>query len=100
MKKKNEENNYLYGLISKTIDGGSKNDTKWMKKNLCFVYLNGRPINPLKSLIKIFNEIYKKYNPNGKYFFLLNLCLDNSYIDFNVSPDKREVFISHENLLI
>ncbi len=62
-----------------------------MKKNLFYLYLNGRPINPLKYLVKMMNEIYKQYNPNGKYFFILNFKLPNEILDFNLSPDKREV---------
>lgn len=39
------------------------------------------------------NEIYKKYNNNTKYAFVLNLKLDHQHIDVNLSPNKREIFI-------
>ena len=67
-----------------------------MKKTLLFCYINGRPIEPLKGLMKVFNEIYRRFNSNCKYFFVLNLLLESEYLDINLSPDKREIFIKDE----
>lgn len=53
-------------------------------------------MNPLKKVNSIFKEIYKKYNVNSKYFFFLHLTVNKTDIDFNVSPDKRDVFIKNE----
>ena len=47
----------------------------------------------------IFNEIYKQYNIDSKIFALLNFITDPSMIDFNVSPDKREIFFKDEKII-
>lgn len=56
------------------------------------MYINGRPINTFKKVNNIFNEIYKKYNNNAKYIYILSLQTDPKNVDFNVSPDKREIY--------
>lgn len=44
------------------------------------------------------NEIYKKYNNNTKYAFIVNLKLEHQQIDLNLTPNKREIFV-RKNIL-
>ena len=62
------------------------------------MYLNKRPIDPLPKLQSTLNEIYKKYNKNTKYAYVLDLVLPNADFDVNLAPNKREILIK-ENLL-
>ena len=67
-----------------------------MKKNLQFFFVNGRPVNPISGVVRIFNEIYRRFNTNGKYFSVLNIEMPNSEFDFNLSPDKRDIIFKDE----
>lgn len=42
--------------------------------------------------------MYKKYNSSAKYAFLINLELDHTKIDVNLTPNKRKIFIRKEIL--
>ena len=39
------------------------------------------------------NEVYKRYNHNTKYAFIINLKLGSQHLDLNLTPNKREVFV-------
>lgn len=64
---------------------------------MAYLFANTRPINPFKKLNSIFSDIYKKYNLSARYIYVLHLQIKKDAIDFNVSPDKRDVFIKYEN---
>lgn len=53
------------------------------------MFLNRRPIDPIPLILAALNEIYKKYNKNTKYAFVINLKLDHNDIDVNLTPNKR-----------
>lgn len=39
-------------------------------------------------------DIYRQHNPNGNFFYILEIDLNNiSDADFNVSVDKRDVYL-------
>lgn len=63
-----------------------------------FFFINGRPCDP-KTLIKVVNEIYHRYNPNQQPFVVLNVILERSDVDVNVTPDKRQVMVNNETIL-
>lgn len=62
------------------------------------MYLNKRPIDVINVLLLTFNEIYRKYNNNTKYAFIINFKLRHDMMDVNLTPNKREVFIRKEIL--
>ncbi|TID30114.1 hypothetical protein CANINC_001276 [Pichia inconspicua] len=86
----------ISGLISKVSIGDGR-----LTKDRQFVYINRRPT-VFKRFNKIINECYKKFNSLQKPVFILNIKIDESLIDVNVTPDKGIILIStrHENSLL
>lgn len=64
-----------------------------------FFYINSRPCEPNK-IMKLVNEIYKQFNGNQYPFVYLNVMMSRNQIDVNVTPDKRQVFLNQEKLLL
>ena len=64
-----------------------------------FFYVNGRPCDPAK-VNKLINHIYHKYNNKQYPFIFLNLKLNKQSTDINVTPDKRTIFCTQENLIL
>jgi len=44
----------------------------------------------------IFNEIYRKYNSSARYIYILNLQIKKDSVDYNLSPDKRDICMKYE----
>lgn len=63
-----------------------------------YFFINGRPCDP-KTVAKVVNEIYHRYNPNQQPFVVLNINLERSDVDVNVTPDKRQVMVNNEAIL-
>lgn len=81
-------------FISSVIHGNGRSTTDRQ-----FYFINGRPCEPTK-IIKLVNEIYKQFNHNQYPFVFLNLKLETHQIDVNVTPDKRQIFLEKEKLLL
>lgn len=64
-----------------------------------FFYVNGRPCD-LTKVNKLINHIYHKYNNKQYPFIFLNLKLNKQSTDINVTPDKRTIFCTQENLIL
>ncbi|XP_045451026.1 mismatch repair endonuclease PMS2 [Melitaea cinxia] len=64
-----------------------------------FFYVNSRPCEPTK-VIKLVNEIYRQYNPNQYPFVFLNINVNRISVDVNVTPDKRQVFLTKEKYIL
>lgn len=64
-----------------------------------FIYVNSRPCEP-KSVLKIINETYNKYNVNQNPFVFLNIEMNRSDVDVNITPDKRQVLVNNEKILL
>ncbi|EFA00116.2 mismatch repair endonuclease PMS2 isoform X2 [Tribolium castaneum] len=64
-----------------------------------FFYINSRPCDPSK-VARLVNEIYKQYNNNQYPFVYLNITSKSSLVDVNVTPDKRQVFLEKEKVLL
>lgn len=64
-----------------------------------FYFINSRPCDHAK-LFKIVNQVYHVYNRNQYPFVVLNIKTKRDDIDINVTPDKRQIFLSHERFLI
>lgn len=64
-----------------------------------FYYINSRPCEPPK-IIKLVNEVYRQFNSNQYPFVYLNIFVEKGQFDVNVTPDKRQVFVAKEKLLL
>ncbi|XP_046688223.1 LOW QUALITY PROTEIN: mismatch repair endonuclease PMS2-like, partial [Homalodisca vitripennis] len=84
----------MEGFISSCAhgQGRSTNDRQ-------FYYVNSRPCEPTK-VTKAVNEVFHQYNMHQQPFVFLNIQSARDSVDVNVTPDKRQVFLEHEKLLI
>ena len=64
-----------------------------------YYFINGRPCDPSK-VSKLVNEIYHTYNRNQYPSVVLNITTQSSEIDINVTPDKRQLMVANEKLLL
>lgn len=67
-------------------------------KDRQYFYVNSRPVE-IKPIIKIVNEVYHRYNAKSSPFVYLNLKMDQSNVDINLSKDKRQVAICDDKIL-
>ena len=91
-----EDSKVSEGYVLGRIESGSTTETRGLSKNMAFFYANNRPINPFKKMTPIFNEIYRKYNSSARYIYILNIQVKKDSIDFNLSPDKRDICLKFE----
>ncbi|XP_028177970.1 mismatch repair endonuclease PMS2 [Ostrinia furnacalis] len=82
------------GFISSCAHGSGRSSTDRQ-----FYFVNSRPCEPTK-IIKMINEIYKQYNPNQYPFVFLNVNMERTSVDVNVTPDKRKVFLTREKVIL
>lgn len=82
------------GCISTCHHGSGRSS-----KDRQFIYINSRPCEP-KKISKIINEMYSRYNSNQNPFVYLNIIVQRSDVDVNITPDKRQLLLNHENLLL
>ncbi|XP_062298138.1 mismatch repair endonuclease PMS2 [Scomber scombrus] len=64
-----------------------------------FFFINNRPCDPLK-VTKVVNEVYHMYNRHQYPFVALNIAVSSECVDVNVTPDKRQIFLQEEKLLL
>ncbi|KAH3688438.1 hypothetical protein WICPIJ_000577 [Wickerhamomyces pijperi] len=81
----------IQGLISKNSNGFGRvtNDRQYL-------YINSRPISFTK-LNRLITEVYKFYNLNQFPCFVLDIKINPSFFDVNVTPDKRTILLHNEN---
>lgn len=84
----------LEGWISSCSHGSGRSS-----KDRQFFYVNSRPCEP-KQVIKTVNDIYHKYNVNQSPFVFLNVVIDSHQVDVNLTPDKRQVLVNNEKILL
>ncbi len=82
------------GWISSCHHGSGRSS-----KDRQYIYINSRPCEP-KKISKIINEMYNRYNSNQSPFVYLNIIVQRSDVDVNITPDKRQLLLNHENLLL
>ncbi|XP_025204221.1 mismatch repair endonuclease PMS2 [Melanaphis sacchari] len=82
------------GYVSSCDHGGGRSS-----KDRQFYFINSRPCEPIK-VIKTVNEVYHQYNQNQYPFIYLNITIARDEVDINVTPDKRQIFLSNENCLV
>ncbi|CAO1403736.1 unnamed protein product [Diamesa hyperborea] len=81
------------GLISNIEHNAGRSS-----KDRQYFYVNSRPVEP-RAIIKLVNEVYRRYNMNQFPFVFLNLKMDQSDVDVNLTPDKRQVLVNNEKIL-
>lgn len=64
-----------------------------------FFFINNRPCDPLK-VTKVVNEVYHMYNRHQYPFVALNIAVASECVDVNVTPDKRQILLQEEKLLL
>lgn len=64
-----------------------------------YYFINGRPCDPTR-VSKLINEIYRTYNRHQQPCVVLNITTRAREVDINVTPDKRQLMINNENLLL
>uniref|UniRef100_A0A8C2TRZ5 Mismatch repair endonuclease PMS2 n=1 Tax=Coturnix japonica TaxID=93934 RepID=A0A8C2TRZ5_COTJA len=85
---------YITGFISRCDHGVGRSTTDRQ-----FFFINQRPCDPAK-VIKLVNEVYHLYNKHQYPFVVLNICVDSECVDINVTPDKRQILLQEEKLLL
>ncbi|XP_053897630.1 mismatch repair endonuclease PMS2 isoform X2 [Malaclemys terrapin pileata] len=64
-----------------------------------FFFVNQRPCDQSK-ISKVVNEVYHMYNKHQYPFIVLNICVDSECVDINVTPDKRQILLQQEKVLL
>ncbi|KAG8145658.1 hypothetical protein E2320_012142 [Naja naja] len=83
----------IAGFVSQCNHGdGSTTDRQ-------FFFINQRPCDPGK-VSKVVNEVYHMYNRHQYPFVVLNICAESGCVDINVTPDKRQILLQEEKLLL
>ena len=54
----------------------------------------------LFQVMKLVNEVYHYYNRHQSPFVVLNICLKEEDVDINVTPDKRQILVNNEKLML
>ncbi|XP_030901475.2 mismatch repair endonuclease PMS2 isoform X2 [Melopsittacus undulatus] len=84
----------ITGFISRCDHGVGRSATDRQ-----FFFINQRPCDPAK-VVKLVNEVYHVYNKHQYPFVALNISVDSECIDINVTPDKRQILLQEEKLLL
>ncbi|NP_001393802.1 mismatch repair endonuclease PMS2 isoform r [Homo sapiens] len=53
-----------------------------------------------KQVCRLVNEVYHMYNRHQYPFVVLNISVDSECVDINVTPDKRQILLQEEKLLL
>lgn len=84
----------ISGFISHCTHGSGRSSTDRQ-----FFFINQRPCDPAK-VSKLVNEVYHMYNRHQYPCVVLNISVDSECVDINVTPDKRQILLQEEKLLL
>lgn len=84
----------LEGVVSSCAHGQGRSSTDRQ-----FYFINSRPCDPAK-VTKVVNDVYHQYNRHQSPCVVLNIRLREGDVDINVTPDKRQILVSREKLLL
>ncbi|KAM9725426.1 mismatch repair endonuclease PMS2 isoform 2-T2 [Dama dama] len=84
----------ISGFISHCAHGVGRSSTDRQ-----FFFINRRPCDPAK-VSRLVNEVYHMYNRHQYPFVVLNISVDSECVDINVTPDKRQILLQEEKLLL
>ncbi|PFX27938.1 mismatch repair endonuclease PMS2-like [Stylophora pistillata] len=85
---------HITGYISKPDHGMGRSSADRQ-----FLYINKRPCE-LSKVVRVINEVYHTYNRHQYPFVMLDISLARDGVDVNVTPDKRQVFVQEEKVLL
>jgi DNA mismatch repair ATPase MutL len=81
----------LEGFLSKADQNNNGN----VKSGQQFFSINGRPVE-LPKLARAIGDVWRATGAKKKFSCILTLTLPNQEYDVNLSPDKRQVLLTHE----
>uniref|UniRef100_A0A3Q1M1S8 Mismatch repair endonuclease PMS2 n=1 Tax=Bos taurus TaxID=9913 RepID=A0A3Q1M1S8_BOVIN len=84
----------ISGFVSHCAHGVGRSSTDRQ-----FFFINRRPCDPSK-VSRLVNEVYHMYNRHQYPFVVLNVSVDSACVDINVTPDKRQILLQEEKLLL
>ncbi|XP_026543153.1 mismatch repair endonuclease PMS2 [Notechis scutatus] len=84
----------IAGFVSQCNHGDGRSATDRQ-----YFFINQRPCDPGK-VSKVVNEVYHMYNRHQYPFIVLNVCAESGCVDINVTPDKRQILLQEEKLLL
>ncbi|KAL8606604.1 hypothetical protein ACOMHN_009489 [Nucella lapillus] len=84
----------IEGFVSKCEHGQGRSSTDRQ-----FVFINRRPCDATK-VLKVINEVYHSYNRHQYPFVVLLVSMAKESVDVNVTPDKRQIFLEGEKVLL
>ncbi|XP_017061908.1 mismatch repair endonuclease PMS2 [Drosophila ficusphila] len=90
----NQADFQLEGFISSCRHGAGRST-----RDRQFFFVNSRPCDP-KNIAKVMNEVYHRYNVQQQPFIYLNIVTARSDVDVNLTPDKRQLLINNEKILL
>lgn len=83
----------ISGLLSAPTGGRRSKDCQ-------LFFVNGRPIDGPKRIVKLINETYHQYNSRAYPLVILSFDASQALVDVNVTPDKKVVFLHNEEDLL
>lgn len=81
------------GFISSCAHGAGRS-----VRDRQYFFINSRPCEP-KQLIKMVNDVYRQYNIHQHPVIVLNIIMESTELDINVTPDKRQILVNQESIL-
>ncbi|CAH1793681.1 unnamed protein product [Owenia fusiformis] len=84
----------ISGYISQCVHGQGRSSADRQ-----FIFINKRPCD-FSKVTKLVNEVYHMYNRHQYPMVVLDISLDKQSVDVNVTPDKRQIFVLQEKLLL
>jgi len=84
----------MNGYISSVRHGCGRSTTDRQ-----FYFINKRPCD-FPKLSRLVNEVYHGFNLHQYPFVYLEMELNKDFVDVNVTPDKRQIMIQQENILL
>ncbi|KAK7483757.1 hypothetical protein BaRGS_00024973 [Batillaria attramentaria] len=84
----------IEGFVSKCEHGQGRSSTDRQ-----FLFINRRPCDATK-ILKVINEVYHSYNRHQYPFIVLLITMAKESVDVNVTPDKRQIFVEGEKILL
>ncbi|KAH8297307.1 hypothetical protein KR044_010300, partial [Drosophila immigrans] len=90
----NQADFQLEGYISSCRHGAGRST-----RDRQFFYVNSRPCDP-KNIAKVMNDVYHRYNVQQQPFIYLNIVTARAEVDVNLTPDKRQLLLNNEKILL
>ncbi|PVD37839.1 hypothetical protein C0Q70_00441 [Pomacea canaliculata] len=84
----------IEGFISKCEHGQGRSSADRQ-----YVFINKRPCDAHK-VLRVVNEVYHSYNRHQYPFVVLLIFMSSGSVDVNVTPDKRQIFVEGEQILL